>query len=238
MGGRRARRRAIRRTCRLPSSGRTTRAGSWRNSSAQPDLVVKSEAYTMPAHGQDVWFKPLTDDPAHGGALGSRGGDAAGDVGGPQDHAPRARAICGRTKPARDGQSVASGPGLLMEWAVGKNYDIYRPNTGKLLLPGSRDLGGNCIFTRSAKRFAIMPSWRVYLYPKGEVPKYRTRLRLFARIREPGRGLDIPPNTVAETSGIHVLRSPARLENFQPHMHCAARRCRWKRSCRMAPCRC
>ena len=24
-----------------------------------------------------------------------------------------------------------------MEWAIGKNYDIYRPNTGKLLLPGS-----------------------------------------------------------------------------------------------------
>src|SRR6516165_2638345 len=28
-----------------------------------PDLVIKSEPYTMPAHGQDVWFKPLTDIP-------------------------------------------------------------------------------------------------------------------------------------------------------------------------------
>jgi hypothetical protein len=26
-----------------------------------PDFVVKSEPYTVPAHGQDVWFKPLTD---------------------------------------------------------------------------------------------------------------------------------------------------------------------------------
>ena len=25
-----------------------------------------------------------------------------------------------------------------MEWAVGKNYDIYRANSGKLLLPGSK----------------------------------------------------------------------------------------------------
>src|SRR5271154_1708603 len=25
-----------------------------------PDYVIKSEAYTMPAHGQDVWFKPQT----------------------------------------------------------------------------------------------------------------------------------------------------------------------------------
>ena len=28
-----------------------------------PDLVIKSEPYTMPAHGQDVWFKPLTAIP-------------------------------------------------------------------------------------------------------------------------------------------------------------------------------
>ena len=26
-----------------------------------PDLVIKSEPYTMPAHGQDLWFKPVTD---------------------------------------------------------------------------------------------------------------------------------------------------------------------------------
>src|SRR5262249_20755487 len=27
----------------------------------QPDLVLKSDSYTMPAHGQDFWFKPLTE---------------------------------------------------------------------------------------------------------------------------------------------------------------------------------
>src|ERR1043166_6376336 len=27
----------------------------------QPELVLKSDSYTMPAHGQDVWFKPLTE---------------------------------------------------------------------------------------------------------------------------------------------------------------------------------
>src|SRR5580658_8869840 len=29
----------------------------------QPDLILKSEDYTMPAHGQDIWFKPTTDIP-------------------------------------------------------------------------------------------------------------------------------------------------------------------------------
>jgi len=31
--------------------------------------------------------------------------------------------------------------------------------------------------------------------------------------------LDIPPNTITETQGFHVLPEPARIENFQPHMH-------------------
>jgi hypothetical protein len=35
-----------------------------------------------------------------------------------------------------------------------------------------------------------------------------------------GRGVDIPPNQIAATQGFTVLRrGPARLENFQPHMH-------------------
>src|SRR5579862_788799 len=29
----------------------------------EPDLVLKSDDYTMPARGQDVWFKPLTSIP-------------------------------------------------------------------------------------------------------------------------------------------------------------------------------
>ena len=29
----------------------------------EPDLVIESEPYTMPARGQDVWFRPLTPIP-------------------------------------------------------------------------------------------------------------------------------------------------------------------------------
>jgi hypothetical protein len=32
-------------------------------------------------------------------------------------------------------------------------------------------------------------------------------------------GLDIPPNSIKETQAFHVLAAPARLENFQAHMH-------------------
>jgi hypothetical protein len=59
----------------------------------------------------------------------------------------------------------------------------------------------------------------VYFYPKGQEPKNRTYLTLFGATSGFGGGLDIPPNTVAESQGYHVLSRPARLENFQPHMH-------------------
>jgi hypothetical protein len=59
----------------------------------------------------------------------------------------------------------------------------------------------------------------VYLYPKGQEPKYRTRLTLFGATATQGSPLDIKPNSISETQGFHVLPQPARLENFQPHMH-------------------
>ena len=60
----------------------------------------------------------------------------------------------------------------------------------------------------------------VYFYPKGVTPKYRTRLTLFpGTSRGGGSGIDIPPNTITQSEGYQVLRAPARLENFQPHMH-------------------
>ena len=57
----------------------------------------------------------------------------------------------------------------------------------------------------------------VYFYPKGFVPKHRTVLTMFNVAR--GSELDIPPNEKTITQNFYVLQAPARLENFQPHMH-------------------
>ena len=51
------------------------------------------------------------------------------------------------------------------------------------------------------------------------MPKYRTYLTLFGATSTFGSALDIQPNSIAETQNYHLLRQPARLENFQPHMH-------------------
>jgi hypothetical protein len=202
-----------------------------------PDLVLKSEDYTMPAQAQDVWWRPVTDVPLTEArwvrAVEMRPGTLAGrkimhhvlagliqDEPGtrpsranpPDSSAPDSNA-------ADTSNAGTSGPGLLMEWAIGKNYDIYRRNTGKLLLPGSR-ISWELHLHAVGEEIRDHAELAVYLYPRGETPKYRTRLTLFGATANTGSSrLDIPPNSIAVTQGFHVLAQPARLENFQAHMH-------------------
>ena len=194
----------------------------------EPDLVLKSEPYTMPAHGQDVWFKPLTDipltEPRWVRAVEMRPGSVAGrkimlhvlarliqvEPGGPAN--PGAAAV------GDDAAAAMGSAGLLMEWAIGKNFDIYRPNAGKLLLPGSH-IWWELHLHAVGEQIRDHAELAVYLYPKGQEPKYRTYLTLFGATANFGSRLDIPPNAIAESQAYHLLRQPARLENFQPHMH-------------------
>jgi len=186
----------------------------------QPDFVIKSEPYTMPAHHQDVWWRPVSDvpvtEPRWVRAVEMRPGT------------PSARRIVHHSVVYLDQEdkdtsgvpgsaSADSGRrGMLMEWAIGKQYDLYRPNTGKLLLPGSQ-ISWDIHIHAVGEDIKEAVELGVWLYPKGQEPKYRTYLTAFTA--QQGRNLDIPPNTVAENQGFTVLKAPARLENFQPHMH-------------------
>src|ERR1051326_8775219 len=109
---------------------------------------------------------------------------------------------------------MGTPPGMLMEWAIGKNFDVYRPNSGKLLLPGSH-IQWELHLHAVGEQVRDHAELAVYLYPKGETPKYRTRLTLYNAYPSTGSSLDIQPNTIAETQGFHVLPQAARLENFQ-----------------------
>jgi hypothetical protein len=189
----------------------------------QPDLVLKSETYTMPAVSQDQWWRPMTEVPLTEArwvrAVEMRPGTRAGRrithhaIGYLMQTEPKGSAV-----DTGDPLAAIAGGGILMEWAVGKQYDTYRPNTGKLLLPGAKiwwDIHYHAVGDQITDHVELA----VYLYPKGEVPKYRTYLTMFNAAASGGSPLDIPPNTVAETENFHVLKQAARLENFQPHMH-------------------
>ena len=189
-----------------------------------PDFIIKSKEYWMPAVGQDQWWKPLNDlpeitEPRWVQAVEMRPSTVAGRK--ITHHAIAHLQQDERNNPLADtdAASIAAGGGILMEWAVGKTYDIYRPDTGKLILPGARitwDIHTHAV-GEALKDHVELAVW---LYPKDQTPKHRTYLTMFNAARSgPGAALDIAPNTIAETQGFHVLKQAAILENFQPHMH-------------------
>jgi hypothetical protein len=189
-----------------------------------PDVVIKSDDFTMPAHGQDVWFKPLTSvditEPRWVRAVEMRPGSVKGRK---IMHHILARLMQDESSfkasnPQMSLDSPGGGPGLLMEWAVGKNFDVYRPGTGKLLLPGAK-IWWELHIHAVGEEIRDHAELGVYFYPKGETPKNRTYLTLFSGTGQGGSRLDIPPNTVVSNEAFTVLKAPARLENFQPHMH-------------------
>ena len=68
-----------------------------------------------------------------------------------------------------------SGAGLFMEWAVNKQGELMRANTGKLMLPGSK-IRWDIHYSAAGEDITDDVELGIYFYPKGQEPKYRTML--------------------------------------------------------------
>jgi len=195
-----------------------------------PDLVIKSTPYTMPARAQDAWYKPVVPtgitEPRWVRAIEIRPSTVKGRrithhaLARLQQDDPDA------PPPQRDanGNLVGDdvGPGLFMEWAVGKQGEVMRPDSGKLMLPGSQ-IVWDIHYSAAGEEITDAVELGIYLYPKGEEPKYRQVLAAFSGIAGGSRNLDIRPNSIAVNQAFHVMRQAGRVENFQPHMHLRGR---------------
>jgi len=191
-----------------------------------PDLVIKSEPYTLPANTEDKWFRPVSEtgltEPRWVRAIEIK---PASRIGRRIVHhvlasleQREAEGVEGLAHSAHDVQTTA---GLFMEWAVGKTGQVFPKDAGKLMLPGSRIRWEIHMFAIGEEVENNQVELGIYFYPKGYVPAHRTVLRMFDVTR--GSHLDIPPGEVAMSQNFYVLQAPARMENFQPHMHMRGR---------------
>ncbi|HVH28936.1 MAG TPA: cytochrome c [Vicinamibacterales bacterium] len=200
----------------------------------KPDLVIKADPFTMPAQHQDVWWRPLADigltEPRWVKAVEIRPSTLRGRrivhhavaylV---QDDDPGSinQGTVAAVTNNSNREELAGRRAQFMEWAIGKGYDLYRPDTGKLLLPGSK-ISWDIHIHAVGEEITDGVEMGVWLYPKGEEPKHRTYLIPFTGLKSRA-ALDIPPNSLAQTEGFTILKEPAVFGNFQPHMHLRGR---------------
>jgi hypothetical protein len=178
----------------------------------EPDLIVKSHSFTMPAQSQDAWDKRVTPsgitEPRWVRAIEIRPTTVKG-----RKITHHAIAYLEQEEP-----NAAANAGLgafFMEWAVGKQGELMRPDTGKLLLPGSK-FRWDIHYSQAGEEITNEVEMGLYFYPKGQEPKFRTTLSLVPAALGT---MDIRPNTVSMAEGFTVLRDNARIESYQPHMH-------------------
>ena len=202
-----------------------------------PDLIVRSTPFTVPAVAQDAWHKPTVEtgltEPRWVRAIEIRPGTVKGrrvthhavarliqDE--PGSREPRVSATAGA-------DSTEIGPGLFMGWAVGKQGELALPNSGKLMLPGSKILW-DIHYSAAGEEITDYVELGIYFYPKGQEPKHR---RVLALQRHRGRQpqhrhpseLDVGHSELpCDEAGRDASASSRTCT-------CAAERWRWKRSC-------
>jgi hypothetical protein len=189
---------------------------------AEPDLVIRSTPYTQKAGSNDTWWKPVVEtglkEDRWVRGIEIRPGTVKGRkithhaIARLQQEDPDAQ--------ANADQDAAVGnlanTGTFMEWAVGKQGEMMRPNSGKLMKAGSR-IVWDIHYSSGGEDVTDVVELGIYFYPKGQEPKFKQTLHLMGGTNS--SGIDIPPNTVKATQGFFVLRENGRVESFQPHMH-------------------
>jgi mono/diheme cytochrome c family protein len=197
-----------------------------------PDVVIKSSEYKMPAVGQDVWYRPMSDIPIteprwvkmveirptnlkarkilhHSIAYQLLNGDA--------DAVNTGTATFGSSAASASREDLVARRPQLMEWAIGKGYDRFTEGTGKLILPGQK-ISWDQHLHAVGEEIAGGSEIGLWLYPKGQEPKKRSYLIGFTGLRQ-REFVDIPPNSIAYTEGFTVLKENTMITNFQPHFH-------------------
>jgi mono/diheme cytochrome c family protein len=186
----------------------------------EPDLIIKSKPWTQKAGANDAWWKPVVEtgltEPRWVRAIEIRPGSVKGRK---ITHHAIARLQQQETDDLAANPPDANGnplPGTFMEWAVGKQGEMMRPGSGKLMLPGAK-IVWDIHYSNGGEDITDQAELGIYFYPKGQEPKFRQVLHLMGGTN--AGGVDIPPNTVKATEGYFVLRENGRVESFQPHMH-------------------
>ena len=183
----------------------------------EPDLVVQYPAYEMPAEGPDLFGALYTeldlDEDRYIRAIQTRPAD---------DPSRRVvhHALSFAVHPDEEQMRIAGDDDVpaaqfLVEYASGKNGEVYPDDSG-LLLEAGRKLRLDYHLHSIGEEVDAVVELGLVFHPRGHVPQH---VRWSKQLGINNRLLDIPPGKVVRTDSYAVLAKAARLTAFQPHMH-------------------
>ena len=100
------------------------------------------------------------------------------------------------------------------EYALGKNGDIFPPDSGRLIKAGSK-INFNLHLNPRGEETPVTVQLGFKVFPKGRVPKYVA----FTQHMGDAPELDIPAGKISRHDGYFRLPKAALIASFQPHMH-------------------
>ena len=183
----------------------------------EPDLVVRYPTYEMPAEGPDLFGALYTeldlDEDRYIRAIQTRPAD---------DPSRRVvhHALSFAVHPDEEQMRIAGDDDIpaaqfLVEYASGKNGEVYPEDSG-LLLEAGRKMRLDYHLHSVGEDVDALVELGIVFHPRGHVPEH---VRWSKQLGINNRLLDIPPGKVVRTDGYAVLAKAARITAFQPHMH-------------------
>jgi hypothetical protein len=174
----------------------------------KPDIIVKMEKpYILPKAGPDnivdVLIDPGFKEDMYVAAIESKPAD------------PQSFKVVHHftTNLVEDPEEDPVGL-FLNEYALGKNGDIFPPNSGRLIKAGTK-INFNLHLNPRGEMTEVSVQLGLKLLPKGQVPKYVAFTQHMGDVGE----LDIPAGQISRHDGYFRLPQPALISSFQPHMH-------------------
>ena len=183
----------------------------------EPDLVVQYPAYQMPAEGPDLFGAFYTDldldEDRYIRAIQTR---PANDPSRRVVHHALSFAVHRDEEQMRiAGDDDIPAAQFLVEYASGKNGEVYPGDSG-LLLEAGRKMRLDYHLHSVGEEVDALVELGIVFHPRGHVPEH---IRWSKQLGINNRLLDIPPGKVVRTDGYAVLAKAARITAFQPHMH-------------------
>ena len=188
----------------------------------KPDLVIRFPAYTVPASGPDLFGNlyadvPITTD-RYIKAIQTRAVNAASRK--VVHHALQYSVDDPSVEASGDDSQGVDGGQFLVEYASGKNAEVYPEDSGVLLQAGKKAMTSYHLHSIGEETKAEI-EMGVVLYPEGFVPKH---IRWSKQLAQATSEIDIPGGSVARIDGYVVMHKAARILSFQPHMHIRGKR--------------